>query len=53
MQSLGQSLICGPFVVQCAALLEDLHDDDVVGALESKAGVFGDDLATFVLGDDL
>jgi hypothetical protein len=22
-------------VVQCAALLKDLHDDDVVGALES------------------
>jgi hypothetical protein len=53
LQPLGQLRIHGHLLFSRPALLEDLDDDDAVRALQTQAGVLGDDVPLVVLSDDL
>src|SRR5680860_733215 len=41
------------FLRRSAALLRNLDDDHITGAVESQSGVLGEDVAGLVFGDDL
>ena len=53
LQPLGQFGVGGNLLLIRSALLEDLNDHNAVRAIETEAGVLGDDVTLVVLGDDL
>ena len=53
LQPLGQLRVHGDLLFIRPALLDDLDDHDAVRAHQTKAGVFGNDVAVVVLSDDL
>lgn len=53
VEALGQGGVHGLLLGGVAALLEDLDEDELVGAREAEVGVLADHLVGLVLGDDL
>jgi len=45
LESVGERSIHRLLLLLTASLLHDLHEQDVLGALEPESGVLGDDLA--------